>query len=92
MGTTDVRSVTLTADGTVYAARQRIRHITYLATGTGGSIVLKDGGASGTVKLNVATPAIADAYDIVIPGEGILFETDVYLDLTNVASVTFFYG
>jgi len=89
---TDVRSVTLTADGTVYAGRQRIRHITYLATATGGSIVLKDGGSSGVTKLNVATPAVADAYDIVIPGEGILFETDVYLDLTNVASVTFFYG
>lgn len=89
---TDVNSVTLTADGTVYAGRQRIRHITYLATATAGSVVLKDGGSSGVVKLNVATPAIADAYDIVIPGDGILFDTDVYLDLTNVASVTFFYG
>jgi hypothetical protein len=90
--TTDVRSVTLTADGTVYAGRQRIRHVTYLATATAGSIVLKDGGSSGVTKLDVATPALADAYDIVIPGEGILFETDVYLDLTNVSSVTFFYG
>ena len=89
---TDVNSVTLTADGTVYAGRQRIRHITYLATATAGSVVLKDGGSSGVVKLDVATPAIADAYDIVIPGDGILFDTDVYLDLTNVASVTFFYG
>jgi N-acyl-D-aspartate/D-glutamate deacylase len=89
---TDVRSVTLTADGTVYAGRQRIRHITYVATATAGSIVLRDGGASGTIKLNVATPAVADAYDVVIPGNGILFDTDVYLDLTNVTSVTFFYG
>lgn len=89
---TDVRSVTLTEDGTVYNGRQRIRHVTYVATATAGSIVLKDGGTSGTALLTVATPAVADAYDIVIPGNGILFETDVYLDLTNVTSVTFFYG
>jgi hypothetical protein len=89
---TDVRSVTLTADGTVYNGRQRIRHITYLATAVAGSIVLRDGGDAGSIELNVATPAVADAYDIVIPGNGILFDTDVYLDLTNVASVTFFYG
>jgi len=89
---TDVSSATLTADGTVYGARTRVKSITYLATSTGGSIVLKDGGSSGDTKINIATPAVADAYEVVIPAQGVLFETDVYLDLTDVASVTVFYG
>ena len=89
---TDVSSATLTADGTVYGARTRVKSIAYLASATAGSIVLKDGGASGTTKINSATPAVADAYEVVIPAQGVLFETDVYLDLTNVTSVTVFYG
>lgn len=89
---TDVSSVTVTADGSVYGARTRVKSITYLATATGGSIVLKDGGASGTTKINIATPAVADSYEVVIPAQGVLFENDVYLDLTNVASVTIFHG
>jgi len=89
---TDVSAKTLTADGTIYGARTRVKSISYLATTTAGSVKLKDGGASGTVLIDIATPAVADAYEVVIPAQGVLFETDVYLDLTNVASVTVFYG
>jgi hypothetical protein len=89
---TDVSAKTLTADGTIYGARTRVKSISYLATTTAGSVKLKDGGASGTVLIDIATPAVADAYEVVIPAQGVLFETDVYLDLTDVASVTVFYG
>jgi flagellar basal body P-ring protein FlgI len=55
-------------------------------------VVLKDGGASGTAKITLNTPAVAEMFNALLPGEGIKFSTDVYVDVTNVASVTVFYG
>ena len=91
MGAHDLRSTTLTASGSVSGARGRVRAMTYLATATPGSIVIKDGGASGTAILEIATPGIADAYDVIIPNSGFLCSTNVYVVLTDVASVTVMY-
>jgi len=50
------------------------------------SVVLKSGGASGTV---VATFKFGtEGLDIYVPGSGILFEEGVYLDLTATPGVT----
>lgn len=89
---TDVKSATLTADGVAYAGRTRVKSLVLLSTATAGSVVLKDGGASGTAKLTVNTPAAADLHNILLPGEGVLFESSVYVDVTNVSSVTVVYG
>jgi hypothetical protein len=73
--------------------RTRVKAI-YIVPDTGaGSVVFKDGGASGAVKLTVNTLASSTTPDyILIPGEGLLFQTNVYVDLTDVASVMVFYG
>lgn len=93
MGTqTDVLSAVATADGTMVSGRNRLKGVVMTATGTAGSVVFKDGGASGTARLTLNTPAVADFHDIIIPGEGVLFTTDIYVDVTNVSSVTIFYG
>lgn len=89
---TDVKSATVTADGTAYAGRTRVKALVITSTATAGSVVLKDGGASGTAKITLNTPAAADFHNILIPGQGVLFENDVYVDVTNVAAVTVFYG
>lgn len=89
---TDVKSATATVDGTLVAARTRVKAITITCTTSAGSVVLKDGGASGTAKVTINTPAVAEIFNILIPAEGVLFETDVYVDVTNVSSVTAFYG
>ena len=91
MGAHDLRSATLTASGSASGARGRVRAMTYLATATPGSIVIKDGGASGTAILEIATPGIADAYDVIIHDSGFLCSTNVYVVLTDVASVTVMY-
>ena len=89
---TDVLSATRTSDGTLVSGRARVKGILLTTTSTGGSIVLKDGGASGTTKITLNTPAVAEMFNALLPGEGVLFSTDVYVDLTDVASVTIFYG
>lgn len=89
---TDVSSAQRTTDGTLVAFGTRVKGLVITTTGVAGSIVLKDGGASGTARLTIVTHAVADVVDVMLPGEGIRFGTDVYLDLTDVASVTVFYG
>lgn len=90
----DVKAATATADGTMVSYRTRVKGVLVSPTpGSAGAVVLKDGGASGTTRLevNVASGATSP-FPVVVPGEGILFDTDVYVDVTTVASVTVFYG
>jgi len=89
---TDVSSATATADGTLVSQPTRIRGIMLTTTTTAGSVVLKDGGASGTAKITINTPAVAEIFNALIPAEGVRFSTNVYVDVTDVSSVTVFYG
>lgn len=89
---TDVSSASATADGTLVNQPTRIRAITITTTSSAGSVVLKDGGSGGTAKITVNTPAVAEIFNVLIPAEGVRFTTDVYVDVTNVSSVTVFYG
>jgi len=90
---TDVKAAAQTAaTGTPVGHRARVKSIHYRSTGTAGTITLKDGGASGSTELLVNTPAAVSGTDVYIPGEGILFKTDVYCALSNVDAVTVFYG
>lgn len=90
MSTSDVFAVTKTADATVFASRARVRQI-QVKTATSGSpqIVLKDGGSSGTALLDLSF-GTTDTFSVNIPDNGILFGTNVYLDLTDCLSVTVF--
>jgi hypothetical protein len=93
MQQTDVKAATQTAGtGTPINHRARVKSLHYRSTGTGGTIVLKDGGSGGATKLTINTPAVVSSNDVFIPGEGILFDTDVYCALTNADAVTIFYG
>lgn len=89
MAMSDVFAVTRTDDGSIYGSRARVRQIVVTTGGNNPAIVVKDGGASGTTKLSM-TFTTNDVITVNIPDNGILFDTDVYLDLTSCDSVTFF--
>lgn len=89
--TTNVKAATVTSTGSVYGMRTRVKALSYVAGGTAGSIVLKDGGSSGQTELNLAVPANGAGL-VYIPGDGILFNSDVYATLSNITSLTVFYG
>lgn len=89
---TDVKSATAVADGTAVAFRTRVKGLVITTGAVAGSVVLRDGGASGPVITTVATPAVASLQNVLLPGQGLLFETNVYVDLTDVPSVTLFYA
>ena len=88
---TDVKASTLANTGSIgYATRLKGLVISYTA-GTG-SVVLKDGGSSGTTRFSFTAPATTNgAINVVIPGEGIRFDTSIYGAITD-ATVTVFYG
>lgn len=87
---TDVKSVERTTTGTAYAAPARLKGMV-VSFATGGTVVVKDGGASGTTVFSYTAPAAAGTTNIVIPGEGILCSTDIHVTLTG-ATATVFYG
>lgn len=90
---TDVKSEHVEATGTVVTGRTRIKGYQCLSGGTAGEVIFRDGGATGVTKLQFNLPSAAIApFSTLIPGEGILFDTDVHLTLPGTAKVTVFYG
>lgn len=84
---TEAKSVTST--GTVHAGPGRVLGVQFRAGATAGSVVLKDGGGSGTTKLTIYTPASATFAGFVpIGADGIRFVTDIHATLTQADGVT----
>jgi hypothetical protein len=73
--------------------RVRIKAVYIVPAASAGSVVFKDGGASGTTRmtLNTVGSATQPTY-LLLPGEGVLFSTSVYVDVTSIGSVMVFYG
>lgn len=88
---TDVKAVSLAASGAVTDSRVRVRGLVIEPGASAGSVVLKDGGSSGTAIITINTTASGTPFNVVIPAEGVLFLTDAYATLTN-AKVTVFYA
>ncbi len=88
---TDILATSLAASGSAFGARTRVRGALIEPGASAGSVVFKDGGSGGTTKLTINTTANGETFSVVIPSDGILFQTDVYVTLSN-AKVTVFYG
>ena len=99
MQTDVLASVPITSSGqftdqaTTNLARCRVKSIYIVPSATAGSLVLRDGGSSGTVKATINTVASASQPTyMLLPGEGLVFQTAVYGAVTNLGSATVFYG
>jgi hypothetical protein len=93
MQQTDVKSAHVEATGTVVSGRNRLKGYQCLSGGTAGDIIFRDGGSSGTIRLQFNIPANTNnPFANIIPGEGILFYTDIHVTLATSAKVTVFYG
>lgn len=90
---TDVKSTYRTDDGVIAAGRYRLKGLTVTVTSAGAALAVYDNAsaASGTILLNVST-ASTGTFPVVIPGEGILAENGLYLDINGAAAVTAYYG
>ena len=90
---TDVKAAHLEATGTAVSGRTRIKGYQFLTGGTAGDIIFRDGGSGGVNRLefNIAVSP-TNPLSFTIPGEGILFTTDVHITLPTDAKITVFYG
>ena len=65
----------------------------YVNNTTAGTMVLTDGGASGTILLKMNIPANTNnPFANIIPGNGIRFNTSIYVTLPASAAITIFCG
>jgi hypothetical protein len=88
-----VKSAHLETTGTLVTGSYYLKGLIFLSGGTAGDIILRDGGASGTVVCQFNVPANTNnSAGINIPGAGILFETDLHVTLSTSAKITVFYG
>lgn len=96
---TDVKSTHLSAAGSVYASRARLKGFT---VGPPVNVLVtfefRDGGATGPILAQFDIPANTNpnSFFVSIPGEGILFQTNIYMTISAGAfatgGVTAFYG
>ena len=87
---TDVQSAEVTTSASAYGAPTRVKGL-LISFATGGTVELKDGGSSGVSRFKYTAPAAAGTVNVLIPGEGIKFDTSVYVALSS-ATATVFYG
>ena len=70
-GFTTISSTQLSANGTVFAGSARVKSIYVAHSGTAGTVVLKDGGSSGTAICTMNTAAVLGEYQMDIPYPGL---------------------
>jgi hypothetical protein len=79
-----------TADGQLVPATQRARITSIQAAGVASSVVkLYNGTGTGAGNVLIAEYKFnTEGLEVYVPGSGILFDSGVYLDLTNTTGVT----
>ena len=89
---TDVKSAHVEATGTVVSERTRLKAYHCISGGTAGDVIFRDGGASSTIRLQFNIGTGTQPVSLLIPGEGILFNTNIHVTLPTSAKITVFYG
>ena len=85
---TDVKAKSLGTSGLVFEGRTRVKGLIIAASSSAGNVTLADGGVN---VFAIQTIANGESFSATIPGEGVVFSTNVSVTLLN-ASVTVFYG
>ena len=88
----DVKSAHVEATGTMVSGRNRLKAYHCISGGTAGDVVFRDGGASGTIRMQFNIGTGTQPVMLTLPDAGILFETDIHVTLPASAKATTFYG
>jgi len=94
---TDVKSAHLSVAGSLVENRTRLKgfSVTPVAS-TAATFEFRDGGSSGLIlaQFDIASQSNPVPFYLLVPGEGMLFQTNLYLTLSagSVTGITVFYG
>lgn len=86
----DVKSTAIATSGSVFGGPARLKGIT-ISFASGGTVAIKDGGSSGTTVWSFTAPAAAGVVNILLPGDGIKCNTDMYCTVSS-ATAAVVYG
>ena len=94
---TDVLSTHLSVAGSYYVGRTRLRGIVVSPkASTAATFEIRNGSSTGAVlyTMDIASLGTPNTFYVLIPGEGILASTGLYLTLStgSVTGITVFYG
>ena len=93
---TDVKSAHLNTSGSIFGGPARLKGFVVVgAASTAAAITFEDGGAGGTtrVEFDIVSNTNPNAVYILIPGEGVKFDTNIYFTTSAaITGVTAFYG
>jgi hypothetical protein len=79
----------------VVNARTRLKGVVVVGIASAtGSVKFLNNGSSGIniCEIDVPSNTNVNSFYVAIPGEGILFDTNMYVTLTNIGGCTVFYG
>ena len=88
---TDVKSAYVSATATVYNDRTRLKSIFVTPGSAAGTVVIRDGGSSGTTIFSSATLASGNPFNILLPGEGVLCSINLHVTVTGTATTAVVY-
>lgn len=88
---TDVKAGYVSATATVYAGRTRLKGVFVTPGSTAGTVVIRDGGGSGTTIFSTTTLASGTPFSLLIPGEGVLCVTDLHVTISGTATTAVVY-
>lgn len=90
---TDVKSAACAAAGstTAYADRTRLRGIT-ISYASGGTVTVKDGSTSGATLFSFTAPGAIGCVHILIPAEGVLATSGLYVTCAADTTAVVYYG
>jgi hypothetical protein len=78
--------------GTVATGAFYVKAYQCIGGGTAGDVIFRDGGASGAIVFQFNIGTGTQPVSLLLPGAGLLFETDIHVTLPTSAKVTTFYG
>lgn len=88
---TDVKAAHTETTGSMVTGRVRLKAYHAISGGTAGDVIFTDGsGGSTLLRFNIGTGT--QPITLLIPGEGILADSGIYVTLPATAKVTVFYG
>lgn len=77
----------MASTGSVKGTKGTVWAVHVEPSGTAGTIVIKDGGASGTTMLSLATPASATSRYSLAFSRGLACDTSIYVEVSNAVAV-----
>jgi hypothetical protein len=94
---TDVKSAHLSAAGSYYVGRTRLKGLVVsLKPATAATFEIRDGSSTAAViyTMDLASNSNPNTFYVLVPGEGVLASTGLYLTLSvgSVTGITVFYG